>query len=82
MKTVTYILRGEPARARKDNVVDLAAWRAEHLDEPETAPERYRDRGPVRRRHRRPATLDWAEMAATLAVAVAFIALAARVLLF
>ena len=101
MKTVTYTLRSEPDRvsnsagprgrrrpAGRDNVVDLAAWRAEHLaelDGPETgglpasAPERRRCRRPVRRRW---TASDWAELAATLAGTAAFLALAARVLLF
>ena len=93
MKTVNYLFESESARtpdnaAPRDlpKVVDLAAWRAEHRaepDEPEAgglparAPARSRDRKPVRRR----AALDWAELAATLAVAAAFLALAARVLL-
>lgn len=97
MKTVTYILRSEPDRTWKDagsrgrsltagrnKVVDLAAWRAEHLAEPDdpetnTLPVRRRDREPVRRRW---TAADWAELAATLAVAVACLALAVRVLLF
>ena len=77
--------RGLPDK--EDKVVDLAAWRAENLtapDEPETervsAPGRYGDREPVRRR--RPAALDWAELAATLAVTAAFVALVLRVLWF
>ena len=90
MKTVNYTLTGEPVRAsgnagsrsrRLPKVVDLAAWRAEHLepDEPARAPEGDRNRAPVRRRR---TALDWAELAATLAVTAAFLALAARVLLF
>lgn len=98
MKTVTYILRSEPDRAlrdagpmgrglpaERDKVVDLAVWKAEHQmdpDGPETdaPPVRHGDREPVRRR--RWTAADWAELAATLAVAAAFLALAARVLLF
>ena len=93
MKTVSYILRIEPDQGRnrpsgRDKVVDLAAWRAEHLmepDHPETddlpvsVPERRGYREPVRRGRR--TALDRAELAATLAVIVAFLALAARVLL-
>ena len=77
MKTVTYIPRGEPDRG--DKVIDLEAWKAEHLperDEPRI------ERARPRRRHRRAAALDWAELAATLAVTVAFRALAVRVMLF
>ena len=93
MKTVNYILRSESDRslgaggrgrpAGRDKVVDLEAWRAEHLaepDEPAYTPERRGYREPVRRSHRR--LLDRAELAATLAVIAAFLALAARVLLF
>ena len=90
MKTVNYILNSQPDRAPEDarlrdlpKVVDLEAWKAEHLAEPEAsppyAPERGRERNPGRHRWR---LLDWAELAATLAVVVAFVALAARVLLF
>ena len=100
MKTVNYILRDETNRALRHagtrirgrglpKVVDLAAWRAENLAEPDepkagclpvSAPVRDRGRRPVRRGRLR--LLDWAELAATLAVAAAFAALAARVLLF
>lgn len=75
----------------EDKVVDLAAWRAENLvepDEPEaddlpvSALGQYKGREPVRRSSRRPAALDWAELVATLAVIAAFAALAVRVLLF
>ena len=88
MKSVTYILRSEPDRASppagRDKVVDLAAWKAEHQMEPDgpetdAPPVRRRDREPVR--SRRWTAADWAELAATLAVAAAFLALAARVLL-
>ena len=77
--------------AGRDKVVDLTAWKAENLVEPDEpqaddlpmcAPEQYRDRKPVRRNHRRSAALDWVELAATLAVIAAFAALAVRVLLF
>ena len=86
MKTVNYLFESESARTTPRDlpkVVDLTAWRAEHRaeqDEPEpaNAPARYGDRKPARRRK----ALDWAELAATLAVAAAFLALAARVLLF
>ena len=87
MKTVNYILRGGPVG--EDKVVDLAAWKAEHLtalDEPGTgragAPGRCRGREPVRRRRRSTAARDWAELAATLAVTAVLLTLAARVLLF
>ena len=93
MKTVSYIFRSETDRTSGDagprgrdlpKVVDLAAWKAEHLTEPDgpgadDLPARRGDRGPVRRRW---TALDRAELAATLAVAAAFLALAARVLLF
>ena len=88
MKTVNYILRGEPAG--EDKVVDLAAWKAEHLtvlDEPEagrvSALGQYGGRELVRRRRRRStAAQNRAELAATLAVTAALLALVARVLLF
>ena len=79
MKTVNYMLRREPSRTVGDKVVDLAAWKAEHLMEPE-GPGTGQAR-PKRRRGRWTA-LDRAELAATLAVTAAFLALAARVLLF
>ena len=104
MKTVSCIPHGEPdrtpgdaglrtrGRGRRlvgDKVVDLAAWRAEHLveldgsqDERMSAPEPYGDRRPVRRRRRSPSALDRAELAATLAVIAVFAARFARVLLF
>ena len=74
----------------KDNVVDLAAWKAENLAVPEErevgrvgALERHEGRELVRRRRRRwTAARDWAELAATLAVTAAFVALIVRVLLF
>ena len=84
MKTVTYILNSEPDRGRDlPKVVDLEAWKAEHLteepDEPRTdgLPARRGDREPARRRW---TALDRAELTATLAVAAAFLALAVRVL--
>ena len=92
MKSVNYIPQIRPDRGRpatRDKVVDLEAWKAEHLaerDGPETgslpagAPERRGSRRPVRRARR--TALDRAELAATLAVAAAFLALAMRVLLF
>lgn len=86
MKTLNNILRSEPDLPK---VVDLAAWRAEHLAEPDgpeaddlpaSPPERCGGRRPARRRGR--TALDRAELAATLAVIAAFLALTARVLLF
>ena len=73
--------------AREDNVVDLAAWKAEHLVEPEAGREsalgQYKGRELVRRRQRRStAAQNLAELAATLAVTAAFVALIVRVLLF
>ena len=90
MKTVSYILNSQPDRASEDaghrdlpKVVDLETWKAEHLAEPEAgppyAPERGRERNPGRHRWR---LLDWAELAATLAVAAVLVVLAVRVLLF
>ena len=90
MKNGNYILHRETEWAAEDKVIDFTAWKAEHLadlDETETGglpasdPGQCESRRRIRRRHRRPA-VDWAELAATLAVAVAFLALAARVLLF
>ena len=81
MKTVNCMLRREPDRTAGDKVIDLTAWKAEHaaeLDGPETA----RARPQRRRRTHRPRAMDWAELAATLAVTAAFLALIARVLLF
>ena len=80
--------RGLPAR--EDKVVDLAAWKAENLmttGGPEagqvSALGQYGGRVLVRRRQRRStAARNRAELAATLAVAAAFAALALRVLLF
>ena len=70
-------------------VVDLAAWKEGHLAVPDrpgagrvSALERNRDREPVRRRRKSTAVQDRAELAATLAVAAAFVALIVRVLLF
>ena len=87
MKPVNYVLRDEPAG--KGKVVDLAAWKAEHLivsEEPEagrvSAPGQYEGRAPVRRRRSSEAARNRAELAATLAVAAAFAALVLRVLLF
>ena len=86
MKPVRCIPRPDPNRTERDKVVDLAAWKAEHLaepDEPETgrmsAPGRCGRREPVRRG--RWTVWDWTELAATLAVAVVLVALAVRVLL-
>ena len=85
MKTVNCILNREPDRGRGlPKVVDLAAWKAENLIDLDTPkadplPERHRDRKPVRRGRRR--LLDWAELAATLAVAAVLAALAVRVLI-
>ena len=80
--------RGLPAG--EDKVVDLAAWKAENLivpDEPEAGLEsalgQYGGRELVRRRHRRStAAQNRAELAATLAVTAALLALIVRVLLF
>ena len=76
--------------AGEDKVVDLAAWKAEHLmalDEPEagrvSALGQYGGRELVRRRQRRStAAQNRAELAATLAVTAAFVVLILRVLLF
>ena len=73
-----------------DKVVDLAAWKAENLvelDEPEagrvSALGQYEGRELVRRRQRKStAVQNRAELAATLAVTVALLALVVRVLLF
>ena len=75
MKKGNYILHRETEWAAEDKVIDFTAWKKEHFPEP------ARPR-PQRMRPRRGTTLDWAELAATLAVAAAFLALAARVLLF
>ena len=84
-------LRSRGMPAGEDKVVDLAAWKAENLmlpDEPEagdlpaSALEQYGGREPVRHRRGLAEALDWAELAATLAVTAAFAALVARVLLF
>ena len=105
MKTVNYILRDEPDRAAggagprvrdrgrlagEDKVVDLAAWKAENLVEPDgpeagrvSALGQYEGRELVRRRQRRSAAAqNRAELAATLAVTAALLALIVRVLLF
>ena len=85
MKILNNILRSEPDLPK---VVDLAAWKAEHLAEPEgpetdglpaRAPKRRGGRQPVR--CGRWTAQDWAELAATLAVAAAFLALALQILL-
>lgn len=86
---------GPRARSRgllsgEDKVVDLAAWKAENLletDGPEAGREsalgQYEGREPVRRRQRRStAVQNRAELAATLAVTAALLALVVRVLLF
>ena len=105
MEIINYILRDELDRAAgdagpragcrglpagADKVVDLAAWKAENLvepDEPEagrvSALGQYEGRELVRRRQRRStAVQNRAELAATLAVTAAFVALSLRVLLF
>ena len=97
MKTVSCILRTEPERAAgrcvprsgTDKVVDLEAWKAEHLAAPErpeagrvSALGQYGGREPVRRRRKSEAALNRAELAATLMVAAALAALVLRVLLF
>ena len=76
--------------AGEDKVVDLAAWKAENLvepDEPESgrvsALGQYEGRELVRRRQRgSTAAQNRVELAATLAVTAAFVALVLRVLLF
>ena len=75
MKNGNYLLHRESAWAAEDKVVDFTAWKKEHFPE-QAGPETRRTRP------RRQTALDRAELAATLAVAVAFLALAARVLLF
>ena len=82
MKTVRCISQGELNRVPGSKVVNLADWKADHFTELDK-PEIERTRPRRRRRTRRPGwtARDWAELAATLAVAAAFIALAARVLL-
>ena len=83
-------IRGRGLPAGEDKVVDLAAWKAENLiapDEPEagrvSALGQYGGRELVRRRHRSStAAQNRAELAATLAVTAAFMALILRVLLF
>ena len=87
MKIINYIPLDEPVG--EDKVVDLAAWKAEHLielDGPETgrasALGQYGGREPVRRRRKSTAARNRAELAATLAVTAAFVALIVRVLLF
>ena len=105
MEIINYIPRDELDRAAgdagpragrrgllagEDKVVDLAAWKAENLvepDEPESgrvsALGQYEGRELVRRRQRRSmAAQNRAELAATLAVTAAFVALVLRVLLF
>ena len=75
--------------AREDNVIDLAAWKAENLVELEPLDERasglgqYEGRELVRRRRRKYAAVqNRAELAATLAVVCAMAVLILRVLLF
>ena len=88
MKTINSIMRDELAGEGK--VIDLEAWKAENLmalDEPEagrvSALGQYGGRELVRRRHRKStAARNRAELAATLAVAAAFVVLILRVLLF
>ena len=105
MEIINYTLRGELDRAAgdagprvgrrsllagEDKVVDLTAWKAENLvepDEPESgrvsALGQYEGRELVRRRQRRStAAQNRAELAATLAVTAALLALIVRVLLF
>ena len=76
MKNGNYLLHRETAWAAEDKVVDFTAWKKEHFPEEPTGPKTRRARP------RRQTALDRAELAATLAVAVAFLALAARVILF
>ena len=71
----------------EDNVVDFAAWKAEHLVEPEEKPVsalgEYQGRELVRRpRDRYAALLARVELAATLSVVCAMAALVLRVLVF
>ena len=76
--------------AGEDKVIDLAAWKAENLivlDEPEagrvSALGQYEGRELVRRRRRSStAAQNRAELAATLAVTAALVALILRVMLF
>lgn len=76
--------------AGEDKVVDLAAWKAENLMELDgseagrvSALAQYEGRELVRRRQRRStAARNRAELAATLAVTAAFLALILRVLMF
>ena len=75
MKNGNYMLHRETEWAAEDKVVDFTAWKEAHF--PETAGPKTR-----RARPRRRSLLDRAELAATLAVIIAFLALAARVLLF
>ena len=87
MKSMNYIPQIGPDRDRpavRDKVVDLEAWKAEHLAEPDGPEPDSLPAGPPERRGRKQVrtALDRAELAATLAVAAAFLALAMRVLLF
>ena len=81
MKNGNYVLHKETAWAAQDKVIDLTAWRAEHLAEPDRPEAGTARRGRRERARRRRRLADWVELAATLAVTAAFIALAVRVLL-
>lgn len=76
------------AAAKPENkVIDLAAWKAENLvefeDEPESGLGEYQGRELVRRhRDRYEAMLARGELAATLSVVCAMLALVLRVLVF
>ena len=75
------------AGERQNNVVDLAAWKAENLvelvDERESGLGEYQGRELVRRRRDRyEALLAKGELAATLSVVCAMVALVVRVLVF
>ena len=82
-------VRGRGMTVGAGKIVDMEAWKAENLivpDGPEarrvSAFRQYGGREPVRRHRRAAAIQNWVELAATLAVTAAFVALAARVLLF
>ena len=75
------------AGERQNNVVDFAAWKAENLvelvDERESGLGEYQGRELVRRRRDRcEALLAKGELAATLSVVCAMLALVVRVLVF